>query len=471
VVDDRDAQPQEPPSADDFADAGEVAVEDRHRRLRIAVVLTLVAAIVVFGAVGGRIVTSRETPAPSPRLPARIAVIGSNGSLATMDGHGGSSVTYSAPDVAFSFPTWSPDGTRIAALGNTGSESAVYVFAARADGTAAAPEPAVLYRSAGAPPFYLYWAPDSQKVAFLAQEADAISLQVAPADASAKPAIVRRGAPLYWEWVDPSRVIAHVGLDGSDAFLGEVGLDGTATEPKGLTPGLFRAPAIGGDGAIRAYVGSSADGLDQVVVESRDQKSHHEVSVFGFAALNFDPAGRTLAFVAADRPGMNTSGLPIGPLRVVDPGTGEARTVLDGRVLAFFWAPDGKTIAALRIPDPGDGVASDGSNATLAVARRGPAATAPPPHAEGIDLNLAFVDVASGKARSARSVHLAQTFVYQLLPYFDQYALSHRVWAPDSSSIALPLASDSAATGIFSIPSDGSEPQRIADGELGFWSP
>jgi TolB protein len=260
-------------------------------------------------------------------------------------------------------------------------------------------------------------------------------------------------------------------LDGSDAFLGEVGVDGTTTEPKILTPGLFRAPAVSPDGAIRAYVGARAGDLDQVVVESSDQTSHHEVSIFGFAALNFDPAGRTLGFIAADRPGLNTSGLPIGPLRVVDSATGKARTLLDGRVLAFFWAPDGKTIAALRVPDPGDGVASNAANATLAVARTGPAATASPPQAEGIDLNLSFVDVTSGKAGSQRSVHLAQTFVYQLLPYFDQYALSHRIWAPDSSAIALPLASDSATTAIFAVAADGSEPQRIADGELGFWSP
>jgi TolB protein len=194
------------------------------------------------------------------------------------------------------------------------------------------------------------------------------------------------------------------------------------------------------------------------------------VAVFGIAALNFDPGGHTLAFLAADKPDLNTSGLPVGPLRLIDATSDDARTILDGRVLAFFWAPDGKTIAALRIPGDGGGVAN-AANATLAAARTGPTTTPPPPQARGIDLDLAFVDVASGATQGARSVHLAQTFVYELLPYFDQYALSHRVWAPDGTSIALPIASDSAATAIFAIPADGGEPQRIVDGELAFWSP
>jgi TolB protein len=444
----------------DPTDVDEFPVEDRHRRLRIAVILTLIVAMVVFAAVGGRIVTSRnEAPAETPRVPARLAVIDADGALLTMNADGSSPVPYSVPGVEFGFPTWSPDGKHVASVGQKGDEYAVYVFAVRSTGDAAV-APAIVYRSKDRPPFYLYWAPDGSRVSFLTQEPDSISLRLAPADAGAPDTIVRQGAPLYWDWVDAGRMIAHIGADSDGAFLGEIGLDGTTAEPTQLTPGPFRAPAAGHDGAYRAYVSSGPGGKDRIVVEARDHSSRHDVPIFGMAALNFDAGGRRLAFIAPDQPELNLSGLPIGPLRVVDAISGEATTLLVGRVLAFFWAPDGRTLSALRIPEPDgdDGIAStETGTGNLA--------------ADGVDLELSLIDIASGTVRSERPVHLAHTFVYELLPYFDQYALSHRVWSPDGASLALPLASSDAPTAIFRFPADGSEPQRIADGELGFWSP
>ena len=57
--------------------------------------------------------------------------------------------------------------------------------------------------------------------------------------------------------------------------------------------------------------------------------------------------------MAAAEPGAELA-LPVGPLRLMDATSGDVRTLLDGRVIAFFWAPDGKTVAALSAPEPGD---------------------------------------------------------------------------------------------------------------------
>ena len=62
-------------------------------------------------------------------------------------------------------------------------------------------------------------------------------------------------------------------------------------------------------------------------------------------------------------------------------------------------------------------------------------------------------------------------FAAQVLPYFDQYALSHRFWSPDGRSIALPLAADDGTAGIVVIPADGGATTRIADGVAAAWSP
>ena len=63
-----------------------------------------------------------------------------------------------------------------------------------------------------------------------------------------------------------------------------------------------------------------------------------------------------------------------------------------------------------------------------------------------------------------------QVFVDQLLPYFDQYALSHALWAPDSSSILLPTVDATGLPKVALIPRDGSRPVEL-DGVIGFWSP
>jgi TolB protein len=57
-----------------------------------------------------------------------------------------------------------------------------------------------------------------------------------------------------------------------------------------------------------------------------------------------------------------------------------------------------------------------------------------------------------------------------ILPYFDQYALSHRIWAPDSSAIALP-GFGNGGDQLYAIPADGSEPTALDGAVFGFWSP
>jgi TolB protein len=62
-------------------------------------------------------------------------------------------------------------------------------------------------------------------------------------------------------------------------------------------------------------------------------------------------------------------------------------------------------------------------------------------------------------------------FVNQVLPFFDQYALSHRFWSPDGSSIVLPLDDNEGVSQLTLIPADGSDAHRLTAGVLGSWSP
>jgi TolB protein len=140
------------------------------------------------------------------------------------------------------------------------------------------------------------------------------------------------------------------------------------------------------------------------------------------------------------------------------------RTLLEGRVIAFFWAPDGKTIAALSAPEPGDDNVAGVGHATLIAS--GSTQAAP----TGVKMRLAFVNVETGAIRSHWTFAISDVFVDQLLPYFDQYALSHRVWSPDSASIAIPVVAVGTEQ-VMVVPADGSGARRVADGVEAFWSP
>jgi WD40-like Beta Propeller Repeat len=448
-------------------------------------VLALAATIA-----GGWLFTIRSEPMATPSAsPAQalVAVVDANGGLATMDEHGGSVVRYGDPGITFGFPAWSPDGTRIASVGQGPADTAIYVFnvprggsaGGGAPGTAASPrsggEPTVVYRSPDHPPFYLYWAPDGRALSFLTTEPVGFALRIAAADGSGPPAsgtggVVRLGQPLYFDWVDPARLLVHVGT-GADAYVGEIGPDGTSLAPTVPGDGVFRPAIVSHDGRYVAYARSTSDAAGEVIVAARDGSSQQPLPVVGPAAFVFDPTGDTLAAVGATVAGSDTGGFPIGPLRLVDPVSGAIRTLLDGSVVSFFWSPDGRTIAALRLAQPGDVPITAGGGVVLTAARASATPTVGPPAATAVRARLAFVDVETGKVTSEKVIGLGEDFVNLLLPYFDQYALSHRLWSPDGSSILLPLIDATGRPRVYVVPADGTMPRPVADGIKGFWSP
>lgn len=440
------------------------------RRLQIAVILILVASLVILAAVegGGYLIRGVDDSPPPSQPPARLAMVGGTGALIWADEAGRSPVAYSTPDIAFQFPAWSPDSTQIAAIGSTTEGTGIYVFRARAS-TDPPSEPVVIYESTVQPPFYLYWTPDSRQLTFLTTEADGLALRIAPADGSATDSIVRAGAPMYWDFVDPARLLVHSGSAGPDGFFGEVGSDGGPFQGTDRAAGVFRAPAVSANGRYRAYLAAGDDSVGEVVREVRDGSGTTRIRVFGTAAMSFNPAGDDLAFIALDQPTNSTLPLPIGPLRVLRPDASEARTVHGGSVVAFFWSPTGREIALLQLRGDDDNVTEAGVGRAV-LASASVAAPSGDEAAAGLLLGLAFVDVASGSVVSERVVRLSDLFINQVLPFFDQYALSHRFWSPDGRAIALPIVGAGDITEVTVIAADGSEPHAVATGDMGFWS-
>ena len=85
-------------------------------------------------------------------------------------------------------------------------------------------------------------------------------------------------------------------------------------------------------------------------------------------------------------------------------------------------------------------------------------------------LDLAVVEVESGQVRTLSSFRPSDVFLNQFLPFFDQYALSHRIWSPVSDALVLPMVDDRGQSGVYVVSLEGGAPLRIADGVMGVWS-
>jgi hypothetical protein len=387
-----------------------------------------------------------------------IAVRSADGSLSLVDASGRATLLADASGGTFGFPTWSPDGTHIAtvrARETSGADLVVF------DAAAGASEPAVILSNEAIEPFYLFWTPDSRAVSFLATEADVLSLRIAPRDGSAPldgtgpGAKIRSGNPLYYDWIGQDRLLAHIGT-GPEAFLGEIGLDGDAVGAELKDPGEFRSAVVNAAGSSIAFVRGIDRADSAIVVASREGTDEHEMPVFGPSAMAFDADGATLATIGPNEPVPPDVGFPVGPLRLIDVASGEIRTLIDGFVVGFWWSPDGRTIAALRVQP--------------AVGSVSPSGGVDSPEEQERVVRLLFVDVESGETRSQPIVTPGQRFIETHLAYFDQYALSHQLWSPDSSSMLLPEIGEDGITRVTVRFVDGKEPIHL-DGETAFWSP
>ena len=262
------------------------------RALTVAILLTLVASMVVLAFVSGRGVISAAacavlaTPGTLIADAARIAIVDAAGGLSTTDALGGSLVRYGTTGNEVLVPRLVAGRHPDRDHRRGPDRAAIDVFTMPAAG-ATPGDPAIAYSSGDQPPFYVYWSPDGRAVSFLTTEIGGLALRLAPADASAPAAVIRTGAPMYWSWADPSRLIVHSGGEGLAGFFGEVRPDGVATEPTAILAGSFRVPAVSSDGRFRAFATPGAATRQEIVLETRDRATSHSLDVFGPAAVAF----------------------------------------------------------------------------------------------------------------------------------------------------------------------------------------
>jgi TolB protein len=410
---------------------------------------------------------SQPSRVPTPEAPlGLIAFVGKGGNIYTADRNGkqlhaitqDAALNPSAGQVErnYQYLTWAPDGQHLAFVRTSSSQSGpeVSLLSALSDGK----KPVTNFTSQDFQPFYLSWSPDSRTIAFLGSDAATGALgQYLVAAAGGESKKIGSGQPYYWDWSPDNRtMIVHIGGASSDnpnARLAFIGVDGSnPSQDLALKPGLFEAPdwSPAGDGV--ALAAQNAAGENELILAGQDGKVKQVLaSLSGPVTFAWSPKGTYLAYAVFD-PAGSASAFHLVVLDSTHPDL--HNEVAQGVVVAFFWSPDGQKIAYFIL----------GSGGPSAAAARMVAQTRAP-----VILDVWVYDRISGTSKKAASFTPTDSFL-QIIPFYSQYQRSDTIWSPDSRELVLSGVDAGGGNAIYTVSADGSHFQKIADGDLAFWS-
>jgi hypothetical protein len=376
--------------------------------------------------------TAARAPGPWP-----IVVQQSDGNLALVDGNGklrpltndanGSTLMYR-------FPTPAPDGRSIAtvALRHTATSISSRLMIHRLDA-----EPITLYEQPDSHPFYLSWSPDSSKIAFLANDQDGMALHGVEIDGQ-QPTLIAPGEPSYFAWSPDSRqLFLHIGGAAPTGSLQIYDWGTAKPRPLASMPALFQAPAWLPDGKQTLAVVRQPTGATLATLDAQGRIAQQLATVNDGTVFVATSDASHIAYITYTED-------TLGELHILRAADANDRLVRSG-VATCFWSPAGDTLAFLTVADQGEAQ-------TVAFQET------------GLRLRWNVVDLQNGAIRSFELFQPSQEFL-DLLPFFDQYAQSIRLWDRTGSRL---LYADT--DGVYTLDVRSGQSQRVSDGVLGLWA-
>jgi TolB protein len=352
----------------------------------------------------------------------------------------------------YSWPVWSPDGSRIACFrlvaGENTQVDGLYMF------DVASSQVLHSYKAPGLQPIYSYWAPNSQALAILLGGTDPLSLGLWPPPEGQHPKTLAQGMPFYFDWrADAQALLVHTGgeqntKDGHSVSMLDVG-SGKRTFVS-RSPAVFGPPSWSQDGKWLAY-GDQAEEKDKtaktaLMIAAADGSAAKSLGTFPEKiTMEWSPTQPQLAIATssfADDPMVEN-------LQLIDVPSGKVRSLVKEHLAAYFWSPDGNRIL---------------------YARR---------KLDSFMWTWCIVDVTDGKISEVVDFLPARPMLI-VFQYFDQYALSHRLWSPDSKHFvftgsagldAHPAAAIRNPSVYVTDATEHATPKSVADGHIAFWSP
>ncbi len=378
-------------------------------------------------------------------------------------GKAGQVVDASNDGEIFFWPTWSKDGTKLAAYGVNvlnGNAATSDTYVVNADGSG-------LYKvqdQTQFAPVFLSWSPDGNFLSILLNRDTGLELNVADTskNVAGKPATLRpvvSGGPIFSHWSSDSDSLVVRAGDGAKIPV-SVGVfhaksAGAKLNPIAAKPGDFRAPSFSADGKKLAFSTlTTASDNETLNVQTKDGAALASIPLEGSsAAFAFSPDGTKIAHTYALSSSGSYKGIGLNDISTADKGVALKPTqVVSDPILAFWWSPDGKKLAYIGGNDTGD----------------------------ALTWNIYDLDT---KKTSKLTEWIPSREVFQLIAYFDQYALSDSIWSPDSKTLVFTgfagqnMRADSGKPSgdpvTYLLPVSGpnaGKPQAIEPGKLAFWT-
>jgi hypothetical protein len=305
------------------------------------------------------------------------------------------------------WPCWSPGGETIAVshLETSGREPSATIELL--DGHGAALRTAH-HHIPGAPPViaprvphYVQWSPDGTTLSFVAPGSDALGLHLSDAGGAYSSDRIATGAPLFHSWSpDGKHIGIHAGADLSLFTLASRSTRAVASDAIG-----FRVPVFAQGHLFFARPAPPGVSLMALPAHGEGVGIEWEAGRFGGGVvLQAVPGGVSVAMTREPDTGS------FHELWVVQINGFEAappELVAKGPFVAALWSPEGDRVALVIPTQMGD--------ARYSVQVRG--------------RDGSFLAASEGFVPS-------QDF-RTYLGFFDQYALSHHLWAPDGSALVL----------------------------------
>lgn len=416
--------------------------------------------------------TSRQNSLDGTYTLNRIAYVDSSGIVYTIDPDGtgrqqmtgssyvqsGSIGTLMAQGISqgsfHSWPTWSPDGTKLAVSrislpGNQEAVIDIQIIDVISGRSTTIENPDVTAMVADNSPHYLYWAPDSRHLSFLASTRLGLTLYVVDTDETHDRSIkvLEVGAPLFYSWgsVDLS-LLVHLGK--TVKLYDRVTSDSPPSD-LGLSTN-FRTPAFSKDGLRIAYIEEKVN--DRVLRLSHSDRPMDDTDfgdIGASSAFSWSPKSDMIAL--ADQDNDQTS--VFNRLRIISPNGTVDQVVCEEPFMAYYWSPNARYISWVSLDS------------------------------ENREFEWKVKDITSPELSEPVVLFKFQPSADTLtaLSFFDQYSYSHSMWSPDSTqlvvtgteNIPFERRNGHTPTGsrVYVLTVDGSDsPKEIGEGTVAFWS-
>ena len=387
-----------------------------------------------------------------------IAYVGIDGNIYTMDQAGKNIVQLTSDATTsdekvlyYTHVTWAPNGHQIAYVSYSGSsiqDMEAHLYVSDANGT----NTKEIFANNRMIPIFLYWAPNSKSLAFLATQTDGDSgiLRLSSLDGQV-PIILDSGQPLFWAWAPSSkRLLIH--SNGSDydsrisyLYLGE----NIVEESLSIKPASFQAPTFSPKGDEIMFAGVTENEESAIITLNRlDNRSRTLTTIKGVVAFEYSPNGKHVAYIDSNN---STNSWIKGTLNVMETQGSKPQKLssIGDNVIGFFWSPDGEKIAYFKSAvkqEEIDGIIERFTH-----------------------LELHVLSIIDGTSKNLFSFAPTELFA-ALLPYIDQYQRTFTIWSPDSQYLTFSAYTEQGPA-IFVAQAEGDfEPRILEFGMLPVWS-